>query len=102
MRAGDAYLRLAVGKGQWVIGVAQVGIHDRAARERIRALRSASTNSPSPPLTPPPFLAPTDPGKIANVMNDETQRKYVTTIKRIMSWLQEAFPAADPSMRFAP
>lgn len=37
MRAGDAYLRLAVGKGQWVIGVAQVGIHDRAARERIRA-----------------------------------------------------------------
>ena len=63
MRAGDAYLRLAVGKGQWVIGVAQVGIHDRAARERIRAftrlgraafiscktLTRAHTHAPPPP-----------------------------------------------------
>ena len=44
MRAGDAYLRLAVGKGQWVIGVAQVGIHDRAARERIRACSTVQCN----------------------------------------------------------
>ena len=35
MAAGDAYLRLAVGKAQWLMGVSQVGLHERAARERI-------------------------------------------------------------------
>ncbi len=51
---------------------------------------------------PPTSLLSPDPGKVANVMNDETQRKYVTTLKRILTWFQLAFPPADPSMRFAP
>lgn len=78
MAAGDAYIRLAVGKGQWVIGVSQVGIHERASRERL-------------------YL-----GKIAHVMNDETQRRYITTIKRLMTWMQTSFPPADPSRFFKP
>ena len=78
MVAGDAYLRLAVGKGQWVIGVSQVGIHERASRERLYA------------------------GKIMHVMNDEAQRRYITTLKRLMTWVQTKYPPTDPSRAFRP
>ena len=78
MTAGDAYLRLAVGKGQWVIGVSQVGIHERASRERL-------------------YL-----GKIAHVMNDESQRRYITNLKRLMTWVQVKYPPTDPSRAFRP
>jgi pre-mRNA-splicing factor 18 len=71
-RAGDAYIRLAVGNAQWIIGVSQVGLHERAAREKV-------------------YL-----GKIAHVMNDETQRLYIVSLKRLLSYIQEASPA-DPS-----
>jgi hypothetical protein len=33
--AGDAYVRLAIGNARWPIGVTAVGIHDRAAREKV-------------------------------------------------------------------
>lgn len=75
-RAADAYMRLAVGKAQWLIGVSQVGLHERIARERVYV------------------------GKITHVMNDEVQRKYITTLKRLMSWLQHKYPNADPSRNF--
>lgn len=76
--AGDAYLSLAVGNAQWLIGVSQVGLHERAAREKV-------------------YL-----GKIAHVMNDETQRKYILSLKRCITWLQENSSegqSADPSRK---
>lgn len=72
--AGDAYMSLAVGNAQWLIGVSQVGLHERAAREKV-------------------YL-----GKITHVMNDEAQRKYITSLKRLMTFLQKKKPSNPSQM----
>ncbi|EDQ86887.1 uncharacterized protein MONBRDRAFT_10632 [Monosiga brevicollis MX1] len=66
--ANDAYLRLAIGNAAWPIGVTNVGIHSRTGRERIFSQ------------------------KIAHVLNDETQRKYIHGIKRLMTFAQKRYP----------
>jgi pre-mRNA-splicing factor 18 len=72
LHASDAYLTMAIGNAPWPIGVTMVGIHARTGREKI-----FSKN-------------------VAHVMNDETQRKYIQGLKRLMTKCQEFFPA-DPS-----
>jgi pre-mRNA-splicing factor 18 len=72
LKANDAYLRLAIGNAPWPMGVTMVGIHERSAREKI------FSNS------------------VAHILNDETQRKYIQGLKRIMTFCQRVFPA-DPS-----
>ncbi len=71
-RAGDQYIQLAIGNSPWPIGVTSVGIHDRAARNKIAA------------------------NNVAHVMNDEYQRKYITSMKRLMTFCQKKYPT-DPS-----
>lgn len=71
-KAGDAYVRLAIGNAAWPIGVSAVGLHERAAREKVAE------------------------GQQAHVMHDEETRKFVTIIKRLMTWAQKRYPA-DPS-----
>ncbi|GBG32596.1 Pre-mRNA-splicing factor 18 [Hondaea fermentalgiana] len=71
-QAADQYVRLAIGNDPWPIGVTMVGIHERKGRERINA------------------------GKVAHVMNDEAQRKYLTSLKRLLTFRQNTHPA-DPS-----
>lgn len=66
--ASDAYLQMAIGNAPWPIGVTMVGIHARTGREKI-----FSKN-------------------VAHVMNDETQRKYIQALKRLMTKCQEYFP----------
>mmetsp|Transcript_10792 Transcript_10792/g.19052 ORF Transcript_10792/g.19052 Transcript_10792/m.19052 type:complete len:88 (+) Transcript_10792:1164-1427(+) len=72
LQAADHYVRLAIGNDPWPIGVTMVGIHERKGRERINA------------------------GKVAHVMNDESQRKYLTSLKRLLTYRQKTHPA-DPS-----
>lgn len=72
IRASDAYLQMAIGNAPWPIGVTMVGIHARTGREKI-----FSKN-------------------VAHVLNDETQRKYIQGLKRLMTKCQEYFPT-DPS-----
>ncbi|KAG7309587.1 hypothetical protein JYU34_004051 [Plutella xylostella] len=72
IKASDAYLQMAIGNAPWPIGVTMVGIHARTGREKI-----FSKN-------------------VAHVMNDETQRKYIQALKRLMTKCQEYFPT-DPS-----
>jgi len=72
IKANDAYLEMAIGNAPWPIGVTMVGIHARTGREKI-----FSRN-------------------VAHVMNDETQRKYIQALKRIMTKCQTMFPA-NPS-----
>eukprot|EP00798_Chlamydomonas_sp_ICE-L_P010079 gene10079-7976_t len=74
--ANDIYIRLAVGTAAWPIGVTQVGIHERSAREKI----SHSMNSSGS----------------AHIMNDEATRKFLQAIKRIITFVQRAYPT-DPS-----
>lgn len=72
LKASDAYLTMAIGNAPWPIGVTMVGIHARTGREKI-----FSKN-------------------VAHVMNDETQRKYIQGLKRLMTKCQEFYPT-DPS-----
>ncbi|KAJ8535279.1 hypothetical protein ON010_g13458 [Phytophthora cinnamomi] len=62
--ANDAYIKLAIGNAAWPIGVTMVGIHERTGREKINS------------------------NKQAHVMNNESQRKYLTSVKRLMSYAQ--------------
>ncbi|KAM1655855.1 hypothetical protein ACFX1Q_008693 [Malus domestica] len=69
LAAMDQYIKLAIGNAPWPIGVTMVGIHERSAREKIY------TNS------------------VAHIMNDETTRKYLQSIKRLMTFCQRRYPA---------
>lgn len=71
VEANDAYLLLAIGNAPWPMGVTMVGIHERSAREKI-----GSDN-------------------VAHVLNDETQRKYVQSVKRLISFAQKTYPSQD-------
>jgi len=72
VKAHDAYLRMAIGNAAWPMGVTMVGIHERSSREKIFS------------------------NQTAHVLNDETQRKYIQSIKRLMTFAQKMFPT-DPS-----
>ena len=69
LAAFDKYIKLAIGNAPWPIGVTMVGIHERSAREKIH------TNS------------------VAHIMNDETTRKYLQSVKRLMTFSQRKYPA---------
>ncbi|XP_076933625.1 uncharacterized protein LOC143599599 [Bidens hawaiensis] len=62
--ARNHYIGIAIGNSAWPIGVTMVGIHERSAREKIH------TNS------------------VAHVMNDETTRKYLTSVKRLITFCE--------------
>ena len=73
VQAHDAYIQCAIGNAPWPIGVSQTGVHDRQGRQHIRE------------------------SKLAHVMNDETQRKYLQGVKRLMTFAQRALPPVGPS-----
>jgi len=72
-RANDAYLRLSIGNAAWPIGVTMVGIHERSAREKIGI------------------------DSVAHVLNDEVSRKYIQSVKRLLTFAQTIRPPADVS-----
>lgn len=72
VKASDKYLQMAIGNAPWPIGVTNPGIHARTGREKIST------------------------ALVAHVLNDETQRKYIQALKRLMTYCQSRFPA-DPS-----
>jgi len=72
VKAHDIYLRMSIGNAPWPMGVTMVGIHERSAREKIFS------------------------NQIAHVLNDETQRKYIQSLKRLMTFCQKRYPT-DPS-----
>lgn len=71
IKANDSYLEMAIGNAPWPIGVTMVGIHARTGREKISSRY------------------------LAHVLNDETQRKYIQALKRLMTQCQRFFPT-DP------
>lgn len=69
VRADSLYLeRLAIGNAPWPMGATMVGIHARAAREKIGE------------------------DKISHLMNDERTRKYIQAVKRLLTVAQRHFP----------
>jgi pre-mRNA-splicing factor 18 len=71
--AGDVYVRVAIGNAPWPIGVTMVGIHERSAREKIQAQSTA------------------------HVMHDEQSRKYLQSVKRLITFAQRRYPST-PSL----
>lgn len=73
--ATSHYIEMSIGNAAWPIGVTMVGIHARTGREKI------SQNN------------------IAHASNDETKRKYIQGIKRLITQFSNMFPT-DPSRSF--
>ena len=71
--AADAYVGVAIGNAAWPIGVTMVGIHERSARTKINAQTQA------------------------HAMHDEETRKYLQSVKRLMTFAQRRWPST-PSM----
>lgn len=75
VQANSLYLeQLAIGNAPWPMGATMVGIHARAAREKIGE------------------------DKIAHVMNDEQTRKYIQAVKRLLTVAQRHFPSSFSKM----
>ena len=67
------WLVLTIGNAAWPIGVTSVGIHERAAREKIYD------------------------NKVGHVLNDEVSRKYIQAVKRLLTFSQTVRPPDKPS-----
>jgi len=72
IRANEFFLEMAIGNAPWPLGATMVGIHPRPGREKIASKH------------------------VAHVLNDETQRKYIQAVKRLVSKSQKLFPT-EPS-----
>eukprot|EP00439_Symbiodinium_sp_Y106_P076325 s28_g15.t1 len=70
--AKEAYMRLAIGNHPWPMGVTFVTFHDRANRHKIGE------------------------GAQAHVLDDETTRKYVQMVKRLVTFAERRWPV-DPT-----
>ena len=75
VKAHDAYMDVAIGRSAWPIGVTMVGIHARSGRAKIES------------------------ANVAHVMNSELQRKYLTSIKRLLSYYQNIRTDVPPSKK---
>lgn len=75
LHAYKLYMGVAIGNSPWPIGVTQVGLHERSAREKI-SFKYASGS--------------------AHIMNDEATRKFIQALKRLMTFCQRRYPT-DPS-----
>lgn len=75
VKAHDAYLDVAIGRAAWPIGVTMVGIHARTGRAKIESQN------------------------VAHVMNSELQRKYLTSVKRLMTYYQKKRVDVNPSKK---
>ncbi|KAK4698805.1 pre-mRNA-splicing factor 18, partial [Phenoliferia sp. Uapishka_3] len=78
MLANDAYIRLSIGNAPWPIGVTMVGIHERSGREKIFS------------------------NNVAHVLNDETSRKYIQSLKRLTRRVELIETSRPPTSSFPP
>ncbi|VEU39916.1 unnamed protein product [Pseudo-nitzschia multistriata] len=75
VKAHDSYIDVAIGRAAWPIGVTMVGIHARSGRAKIES------------------------ANVAHVMNSELQRKYLTSVKRLLTFDQNRRTDVDPSKK---
>jgi len=75
VQAHDSYMDMAIGRAAWPIGVTMVGIHARSGRAKIES------------------------SNVAHVMNSELQRKYLTSVKRLLTFDQKRRTDVDPSKK---
>lgn len=71
--ANDAYLRLSIGNAPWPIGVTMVGIHERSAHDKL--------------------------SNVAHALNDEATRKWIQSLKRLLTLCQRLHPPTNSHQR---
>lgn len=64
-QANDTYIKMSIGNAAWPIGVTAVGIHARSAQDKI-----------------------TGKDKVANIMKSEDTRKWLTAVKRLITFAE--------------
>ena len=64
LNANDRYIDLSIGNAAWPMGLTMVGIHQRTGKSSVA------------------------PSQVAYILNDETTKKYLQSIRRILSFLQ--------------
>ena len=64
LNANDRYIDLSIGNAAWPMGLTMVGIHQRTGKSSI------------------------SPAQVAYILNDETTKNYLQSIRRILSFLQ--------------
>jgi pre-mRNA-splicing factor 18 len=62
---------MSIGNAPWPMGVSMAGIHERSGRDKLEEKHSA------------------------HILNDEVQRKFIISIKRLMTYAQHKYPAAS-------
>ncbi|KAL3896186.1 MAG: hypothetical protein SGCHY_004235 [Lobulomycetales sp.] len=72
-KANDAYIKLSIGNAPWPIGVTAVGIHERSNRDKLSV------------------------SNVGHVLNDEVERKWIQSIKRLITFVQSIRPPEDLS-----
>jgi pre-mRNA-splicing factor 18 len=70
VRAHNKYIELAIGNAPWPMGVTMVGIHERSGRSKIYT------------------------SQVAHILNDDNTKKYLLSVKRIMSLAQRLYPTS--------
>ena len=75
VKANDAYILTAIGNAAWPIGITSVGMHARSAHDKMQT------------------------GQVAHVMNNEMQRKYLQSVKRLIKFEQSRRPDVPPSKK---
>lgn len=77
VKAGDSYYSMAIGNAAWPIGVSAVGLHERAAREKVAE------------------------GQQAHVMHNEEQRRFITSIKRLITFAEGRYKTVPSKTLFS-
>ena len=70
LNANDRYIDLSIGNAAWPMGLTMVGIHQRTGKSSI------------------------SPAQVAYILNDEITKKYLQSIRRILSFLQVRYNIA--------
>ena len=73
MQANDSYVQLSIGNAPWPLGVTAIHAHERSTDKKLYS------------------------SEIGHVLNDETQRKWIQSLKRLMSFCQSVRPNDDVS-----
>lgn len=87
VKAHDKYLEISIGNSPWPMGVTMVGIHERSGRAKIFSSQVARN----------PFILLFLNKSISDILNDETQRKYLQAFKRLITFSQKIYPNNDPT-----
>lgn len=71
------YLELSIGNAPWPMGVTMVGIHERSGRSKIYT------------------------SQVAHILNDDITKKYLQSVKRVMTFIQRRYPKSPSKCVFS-